>query len=817
MQYRLTRQAEKAIEFARDIAEELQHNYIGTEHLMLGMIRSTEGVASKILIDNEVTEEKVLELIEQLINESGIAFSDVADFTPRARRVLECSSREAARFNQSRIGTEHLLIALLKEKDCIAIQLLNTLGVGAQKLYAELLVAIGEDASIAKDYFANQKNGTEDSNSALMAYSNDLTEMARDGHLDPVIGREMEIQRVIQILSRRTKNNPCLIGEPGVGKTAVIEGLAARIAEGDVPDTIREKRLMTLDLSGMVAGSKYRGEFEERIKRLIAEVKNDGQVLLFIDEIHTIIGAGGAEGALDASNILKPSLARGEIQVIGATTIEEYRKYIEKDAALERRFQPIMVNEPSEAESLDILKGLRPAYEKHHQVIITDEALETAVKMSARYINDRFLPDKAIDLIDEASSKVRLSSMTYTGEIRNLSRELEILEGEKETAIIQGDIEKASEIRQEQKSIESQMMVMKRQTERRNKRKLSVQARDVADVVSGWTKIPVKQLEEKESERLMRLESTLHKRVIGQDEAVTAISKAIRRGRVGLKDPKRPIGSFLFLGPTGVGKTELSKALADAMFGSENNIIRMDMSEYMEKHSVSKLIGSPPGYVGYDEGGQLSEKVRRNPYSILLFDEIEKAHPDVFNILLQVLDDGHITDSQGRRIDFKNTVIIMTSNAGASNIVAPKKLGFFSETDEKADYNRMKSSVMEEVKHIFKPEFLNRIDDIIVFHSLTQDHIRKIVSIMMNEISKRALDQMGIELHVSEGVLRMLSEAGFDPVYGARPLRRAIQNKVEDALAEEILRGKVRKGDKVRLTLNGKEIKISINSSNIVE
>ena len=817
MQYRLTRQAEKAIEFARDIAEELQHNYIGTEHLMLGMIRSTEGVASKILIDNEVTEEKVLELIEQLINESGIAFSDVADFTPRARRVLECSSREAARFNQSRIGTEHLLIALLKEKDCIAIRLLNTLGVGAQKLYAELLVAIGEDASIAKDYFANQKNGTEDSNSALMAYSNDLTEMARDGHLDPVIGREMEIQRVIQILSRRTKNNPCLIGEPGVGKTAVIEGLAARIAEGDVPDTIREKRLMTLDLSGMVAGSKYRGEFEERIKRLIAEVKNDGQVLLFIDEIHTIIGAGGAEGALDASNILKPSLARGEIQVIGATTIEEYRKYIEKDTALERRFQPIMVNEPSEAESLDILKGLRPAYEKHHQVIITDEALETAVKMSARYINDRFLPDKAIDLIDEASSKVRLSSMTYTGEIRNLSRELEILEGEKETAIIQGDIEKASEIRQEQKSIESQMMVMKRQTERRNKRKLSVQARDVADVVSGWTKIPVKQLEEKESERLMRLESTLHKRVIGQDEAVTAISKAIRRGRVGLKDPKRPIGSFLFLGPTGVGKTELSKALADAMFGSENNIIRMDMSEYMEKHSVSKLIGSPPGYVGYDEGGQLSEKVRRNPYSILLFDEIEKAHPDVFNILLQVLDDGHITDSQGRRIDFKNTVIIMTSNAGASNIVAPKKLGFFSETDEKADYNRMKSSVMEEVKHIFKPEFLNRIDDIIVFHSLTQDHIRKIVSIMMNEISKRALDQMGIELHASEGVLRMLSEAGFDPVYGARPLRRAIQNKVEDALAEEILRGKVRKGDKVRLTLNGKEIKISINSSNIVE
>ena len=608
-----------------------------------------------------------------------------------------------------------------------------------------------------------------------------------------------------------------MIGEPGVGKTAVIEGLAARIAEGNVPDTLRDKRLMTLDLSGMVAGSKYRGEFEERIKRLIAEVKNDGQVLLFIDEIHTIIGAGGAEGALDASNILKPSLARGEIQVIGATTIEEYRKYIEKDAALERRFQPVMVNEPSEAESLDILKGLRPAYEKHHQVVITDEALETAVKMSVRYINDRFLPDKAIDLIDEASSKVRLSSMTLTGEIQNLSKELAALEEEKEMAIIRGDIEKASEIRKEQKAIETQMNVMKQTAARRNKRKLSVLAADIADVVSSWTKIPVKQLEEKESDRLMRLEATLHKRVIGQDEAVTAISKAIRRGRVGLKDPKRPIGSFLFLGPTGVGKTELSKALAEAMFGSENNIIRMDMSEYMEKHSVSKLIGSPPGYVGYDEGGQLSEKVRRHPYSILLFDEIEKAHPDVFNILLQVLDDGHITDSQGRRIDFKNTVIIMTSNAGASNIVAPKKLGFFSETDEKADYNRMKSSVMEEVKHIFKPEFLNRIDDIIVFHSLTQEHIRKIVSIMMNEISKRALDQMGIELHASDGVLRMLSETGFDPVYGARPLRRAIQNKVEDALAEEILRGKVRRGDKVRLTLNGKEIKISINSPNSIE
>ena len=670
------------------------------------------------------------------------------------------------------------------------------------------------NAAEAKAYLSSKSGGSKENNSALEAYSMDLTRMAREGKLDPVIGREQEIQRVVQILSRRTKNNPCLIGEPGVGKTAVVEGLAARIAEGAVPDTIRDKRLMTLDLSGMVAGSKYRGEFEERIKRLIAEVKNDGQVLLFIDEIHTIIGAGGAEGALDASNILKPSLARGEIQVIGATTIEEYRKYIEKDAALERRFQPVMTNEPSEAESIEILRGLRPSYEKHHQVTISDEAIEAAVKMSIRYINDRFLPDKAIDLIDEASAKVKLSSMSLTGELQNLTKQMAVLEEEKEAAIISGDMIRASEISKDQKLLATEIASMQRNVERRNRRKVTVQERDIADVVSSWTKIPLKQLEEKESERLMRLEATLHRRVVGQDEAVTAVAKAIRRGRVGLKDPKRPIGSFLFLGPTGVGKTELSKALAEAMFGSESNIIRMDMSEYMEKHSVSKLIGSPPGYVGYDEGGQLSEKVRRNPYSILLFDEIEKAHPDVFNILLQVLDDGHITDSQGRRVDFKNTVIIMTSNAGASSIVAPKKLGFLSDNDERADYARMKLAVMEEVKHIFKPEFLNRIDDIIVFHSLTQEHIRKIVGIMMNEISGRAMEQMGIDLHASDGVLRMLSEAGFDPIYGARPLRRAIQNKVEDLLAEEILSGKIHRGDQVRLTLTNKEIKISINSPN---
>ena len=812
MQYRLTRQAERAVEYARDIAEELHHNYVGTEHLMLGLIRSVDGLASKILLQNDITEEQILRLIKQLINDGNVIVGEVVDYTPRARRVLERSSREAARLDHTQIGTEHLLIALLKEKDCIAIRLLNTLGANIQKIYSELLASMGMNTAEAKAFFSGKNGGSKENNSALDAYSMDLTLMAREGRLDPVIGREQEIQRVVQILSRRTKNNPCLIGEPGVGKSAVVEGLAARIAEGAVPDTIRDKRLMTLDLSGMVAGSKYRGEFEERIKRLISEVKNDGQVLLFIDEIHTIIGAGGAEGALDASNILKPSLARGEIQVIGATTIEEYRKYIEKDAALERRFQPVMTNEPSEAESIEILRGLRPAYEKHHRVSISDEAIDTAVKMSMRYINDRFLPDKAIDLIDEASAKVKLASMSLTGELQTLTKQMSELEEEKEKAIISGDMARASEIGKDQKLLAAEIASTQRNVERRNKKRVVVQERDIADVVSSWTKIPVKQLEEKESERLMRLETTLHRRVVGQDEAVTAVSKAIRRGRVGLKDPKRPIGSFLFLGPTGVGKTELSKALAEAMFGSESNIIRMDMSEYMEKHSVSKLIGSPPGYVGYDEGGQLSEKVRRNPYSILLFDEIEKAHPDVFNILLQVLDDGHITDSQGRRVDFKNTVIIMTSNAGASSIVTPKKLGFLSDNDEKADYTRMKASVMDEVKRIFKPEFLNRIDDIIVFHSLTQEHIRKIVGIMMNEISKRAAEQMGINIHASEGVLRMLSETGFDPVYGARPLRRAIQNKVEDLLAEEILSGQIHRGDQVRLTLTNKEIKISINS-----
>ena len=635
---------------------------------------------------------------------------------------------------------------------------------------------------------------------ALDSYSRNLTQMALDGKLDPVIGREHEIQRVIQILSRRTKNNPCLIGEPGVGKTAVVEGLAQRIAAGDVPDTIADKRVMTLDLSGMVAGSKYRGEFEERIKKVIAEVVEAKDVLLFIDEIHTIIGAGGAEGALDASNILKPSLARGELQLIGATTINEYRKYIEKDSALERRFQPVTVDEPSEEESIAILKGLRSRYEEHHRVEITDAALEAAVKLSSRYINDRFLPDKAIDLIDEAASKVRLSNYTKPSKIKDYEAQIDDLEEEKESAIRDEAYEKAGDIKKKQEKLKEKIrLTLEKWEKEKETRKLVVGENEVADVVAGWTKIPVKKLAQEESERLKNLEGILHERVVGQEEAVTAVSKAIRRGRIGLKDPKRPIGSFLFLGPTGVGKTELSKALAEAMFGTESSLIRVDMSEYMEKHSVSKMIGSPPGYVGYEEGGQLSEKVRRNPYSVILFDEIEKAHPDVFNILLQVLDDGHITDAQGRKIDFKNTIIIMTSNAGAENIIAPKRLGFGVATDAKADHEFMKGRVMEEVKRLFKPEFLNRIDEIIVFHQLTKEHMKGIADIMLRGIEKRSKEQLGITLTVNEAAKDLLIDKGYDDKYGARPLRRTIQSLLEDKMAEEILDGKLKKGVNVEV------------------
>ncbi len=813
MQYHVTKQAKKVIDRARDAAAMMQHRYIGTEHLLLGLIQTEEGLAGAVLKQNGVTEEKIADLIRQLVNGIEDHGDGAVDFTPRAKEILEEAQREAYRHSNDKMGTEHLLLVLLQEDDGIGVRLINTLGISVQKIVKDILLAMGYSPADVKRYLAGNEESHEKA-SALENYATDMTAQAYEGKLDPVIGREEEIHRVIQILSRRSKNNPCLIGEPGVGKTAIVEGLAQRISDGDVPDTIKGKRLMSLDLSGMVAGTKYRGEFEERIKQLIAEVIADGDVLLFIDEIHTMIGAGGAEGALDASNILKPALARGEVQVIGATTVDEYRKHIEKDAALERRFQPVMTEEPSEEMCKDILRGLRAAYEAHHKVNITDEAIEAAVTLSVRYINDRFLPDKAIDVIDEACAKVKLASMNYEQELRKMRTELEEMGHAKENAIAAGDFDQAAEIRDSERMLQTVFETKMRRAQRRNQKKVDVTAKNVADVVSSWTKIPLKQLEEKESERLMRLEQTLHKRVIGQEEAVTAVAKAIRRGRVGLKDPKRPIGSFLFLGPTGVGKTELSKALAEAMFGTENSIIRMDMSEYMEKHSVSKMIGSPPGYVGYDEGGQLSEQVRRNPYSILLFDEIEKAHPDVFNILLQVLDDGHITDSQGRKVDFKNTVIIMTSNAGAQSIIAPKKLGFLGTDDAEEDYKRMKNAVMDEVKHIFKPEFLNRIDDIIVFHSLDKEHIYKIAGLLMRDVIKRAKEQMDITMHVSDGVVKLISEAGFDPTYGARPLKRAIQEKIEDMLAEEILSGRAARGDELRLRVSGGQIKISVKHAN---
>ena len=799
---RYTPQAKEALSLAVGMAESLNHGYVGTEHLLIGLLQEGTGVAARVLEENGVEESKVVELVSQLISpNTSVQMAENAAYTPRARRVIENSYREAVRFKAAQIGTEHILIAILREGDCVASRLLNTMGISVQKLYIDLLAAMGEDAPSIKDEMQRGNSGKRGSSTpALDSYSRNLTQMALDGKLDPVIGREHEIQRVIQILSRRTKNNPCLIGEPGVGKTAVVEGLAQRIAAGDVPDTIADKRVMTLDLSGMVAGSKYRGEFEERIKKVIAEVVEAKDVLLFIDEIHTIIGAGGAEGALDASNILKPSLARGDLQLIGATTINEYRKYIEKDSALERRFQPVTVDEPSEEESIAILKGLRSRYEEHHRVEITDDALEAAVKLSSRYINDRFLPDKAIDLIDEAASKVRLSNYTKPSKIKDYEAQIDDLEEEKESAIRDEAYEKAGDIKKKQEKLKEKIrLTLEKWEKEKETRKLVVGENEVADVVAGWTKIPVKKLAQEESERLKNLEGILHERVVGQEEAVTAVSKAIRRGRIGLKDPKRPIGSFLFLGPTGVGKTELSKALAEAMFGTESSLIRVDMSEYMEKHSVSKMIGSPPGYVGYEEGGQLSEKVRRNPYSVILFDEIEKAHPDVFNILLQVLDDGHITDAQGRKIDFKNTIIIMTSNAGAENIIAPKRLGFGVATDAKADHEFMKGRVMEEVKRLFKPEFLNRIDEIIVFHQLTKEHMKGIADIMLRGIEKRSKEQLGITLTVNEAAKDLLIDKGYDDKYGARPLRRTIQSLLEDKMAEEILDGKLKKGVNVEV------------------
>lgn len=804
MQTAYTAKAKKAIDIATRISKSLHHSYIGTEHILLGLLKEGTGVASQILADNGVEYDKVLELIEELIAPGNTVAVLEDGLSPRAAHVLEVSQAEAARFHSEKIGTEHLLIAMIKETECVASRLLNTLSVNVQKMYVDTLIAMGEDVSQYKDEFQNGKPGKRrnaEGTPALDQFSRDLTELARAGKLDPVVGRETEIDRVIQILSRRSKNNPCLIGEPGVGKTAIVEGIAERIAGGMVPDTVLGKRVVSLDLSGIVAGSKYRGEFEERIKKVLAEVAKAGNVLLFIDEIHTIIGAGGAEGAIDASNILKPALARGEVQVIGATTIEEYRKYIEKDAALERRFQPVVVEEPTEEEAISILKGLRGQYESHHHVTITDEAVEAAVRLSARYINDRFLPDKAIDLMDEAAAKVRLHVGGDPKEAAELRREIAELQETLEEALSGGDLETARESQAKRQELEEKLEKLNTKAKQGGRRHHQTVGEDeIADVVSGWTKIPVKKLTEGEAARLKKLEATLHKRVIGQEEAVSAVAKAVRRGRVGLKDPKRPIGSFLFLGPTGVGKTEISKALAEAVFGQEQAMIRVDMSEYMEKHSVSKMIGSPPGYVGHEDGGQLSEKVRRNPYAVILFDEIEKAHPDVFNILLQVLDDGHITDSQGRKVDFKNTIIIMTSNAGAQAIVEPKKLGFASGNDEKQNYERMKGSVMEEVRRIFKPEFLNRIDETIVFRALNKDDMKQIVGLMTKELAKRCETQLGITLVVRDAAKQYIVDKAYDPKYGARPLRRKIQDEIEDPLAEKLLDGSIRRGDEVIVT-----------------
>lgn len=808
MNNRYTLKAAESLKHASDIADMLGHSYVGSEHLLIGLIQTEDSFASAVLNSNDVTEEKTINLVYELIApDSSIALKDEVGYTPRLKHILEMASQEAARFKERKIGTEHLLIALMKETEGVAARLLNTMGVNMKKLYKDIITAMGKDMADYKDDFKGA-SGKNRRPQMLEQYSRDLTELARNGKLDAVIGRNDEINRVIQILSRRTKNNPCLIGEPGVGKTAIVEGLATKIVEGDVPDTIADKRVLTLDLSGMVAGSKYRGEFEERIKRVIQEVITDGNILLFLDEIHTVIGAGGAEGAIDASNILKPSLARGEIQLIGATTLEEYRKHIEKDAALERRFQPVKVEEPTEAEAVDILNGLRAKYEEFHNVVIDDKAVEAAVKMSKRYINDRFLPDKAIDLIDEAASRKRLNYRMKPANIKKVEEELKQLEEEKIDAIEAADYDRAKELKNTAEKKKKKLEKLEAAWQKEySENDITIDDNDIAEVVAVWTKIPVSKIQEGESERLLKLEETLHARVVGQSEAVSAVAKAVRRGRVGLKDPNRPIGSFLFLGPTGVGKTELSKALAYAMFGSEASLIRVDMSEFMEKHTVSKLIGSPPGYVGYDEGGQMSEKVRRNPYSVILFDEIEKAHPDIFNVLLQVLDDGRITDSTGRVVDFKNTVIIMTSNAGAANIVEPKNLGFATSKDEKHDHENMKNKVMDEVKHLFKPEFLNRIDDIIVFHTLNKEEIGSIVDIMMASVNKRIYEQMKLTIELSPAAREYIVSKGYDVKYGARPLRRTIQNEVENVLAEKILDGSVKAGN--RVLLNCKDGKLA--------
>lgn len=801
-----TRQANEVLRIAERTAKEMNHPYIGTEHLLIGLRQVYTGVAGQVLDANGVEEEKILKVMEELVSPVGnVSLAHRPEVSPRLAYILEDSKAEAMRFRSEEIGTEHLLMALLRDVDCVACRILLTLNINMQKVYQEILEVLGVDPKEYQEELG-QEAGRRDG--VLEQFGTDLTAQAEEGKLDPVIGRKEEIGRLMQVLSRRTKNNPCLVGEPGVGKTAVIEGLAAQIAAGVVPDSMKDKRILTMDLAAMIAGSKYRGEFEERMKRLIQEVKAAGNVILFLDEVHTIIGAGGAEGAMDASNILKPSLARGELQLIGATTIGEYRKYIEKDAALERRFQPITVEEPTREHCLEILEGLCSRYEAHHHVKIEEEALKAAVGMSARYISDRFLPDKAIDVLDEACSKVSLKGFKVPEKIFDLEKTAQDLAVDLEEALVRGDVAEASLVRKERDEALKKLKQQKQRFQQKNAdKKLVVTEEDIAEVVSQWTKIPVKKLAESESVRLNRLEETLHKRVVGQEEAVSAVARSIKRGRVGLKDPKRPIGSFLFLGPTGVGKTELSKALSEALFGTEDSMIRVDMSEYMEKHSVSKMIGSPPGYVGHDEGGQLSEQVRRHPYSVILFDEIEKAHPDVFNILLQVLDDGHITDSQGRKVDFCNTVIIMTSNAGAQSIIDPKKLGFNTREDAAGDYKRMKSNVMNEVKLIFRPEFLNRIDEILVFHPLSQEEMKKIVGMMCKDLVKRAKEQLDISLTIRDSVKKHIVETGTDQKYGARPLRRAVQNQLEDKLAEAVLTGEVLRGTEVVAGMSKKEIK----------
>ena len=814
MNNNFTKQAESVFKYAEKMARKLKHPYIGTEHLLLGLMHEYTGVAAQVLGANGVEEDKILKIMDELV---APPFETVGTLkpvkSPRYEYLIDNSQREIEHLNTENVGTEHLLLAMLHDIECVATRILITLEIDLKKIVQDVLVASGIDV---KEYLEALKKDSSSSESTLGQYCTDLTEEAELGKIDPIVGREEETYRILQILSRRTKNNPCLIGEPGVGKTAIVEGLAIRMAEGLVPDTMKDKRIYTVDLPALIAGSKYRGEFEERMKNLIEEVKNKGNVILFLDELHTIIGAGGAEGAIDASSILKPALARGEIQLIGTTTISEYRKHIEKDAAFERRFQPVTIEEPTVEQCKSILKGICRKYEKHHRVSITEDSLDAAVQLSKRYITDRNLPDKAIDVLDEACSKVSMAGYKAPVNIKELEEQIKDLMHKKEESIKKNDFEQASVYHKEQKDVEKKLInVRKRFRKKTESNHPEVTHNDVSEVVSAWTKIPVTKLAESDTERLKKLESVLHKRVIGQEEAVNAVARAVKRGRVGLKDPKRPIGSFLFLGPTGVGKTELSKTLAEALFGNEDSMIRVDMSEYMEKHSVSKMIGAPPGYVGHEEGGQLSEQVRTHPYSVILFDEIEKAHPDVFNILLQVLDDGHITDSQGRKIDFANTVIIMTSNAGAKAIVDPKKLGFATKEDPEDDYKRMKRNVMDEVKQIFRPEFLNRIDEIVVFHSLGESDLKQIVTLLCKSFAKRVKDQMNITITLRDSAKKFIVEKGTDAKYGARPLKRAIQTELEDKLAEAILNGEVKDGDIVEAGLSKKEIKFYVKNVNM--